>query len=74
MIAAFAVPVFLHGWGDLTEQLFIDEPDPGSFVDTILYYSWIGSIVATAFAAFYLLWQVRLGANDQRVQLDRSTS
>jgi RsiW-degrading membrane proteinase PrsW (M82 family) len=59
VIAALVVPVFLHGWGDLAEQLFIDEPDPGSFNDTMLYNSWIGSIVTTSLAAFSLLWWVR---------------
>ncbi len=64
-IAALVVPVVLHGWGNLTVQLFIDEPEPHSFDDTLLYNSWIGSIVTTVLAAFSLLWWVRCPKNDQ---------
>ena len=67
-ILALAVPLFLHGWGDFTEQLFKDEPVPGSFEDTMLFNSWIGSIVTTAFASFSLLWWVRRPMNDQELR------
>jgi RsiW-degrading membrane proteinase PrsW (M82 family) len=58
VIAAIIAPVLLHGWGDLAEQLFIDEPDPGSVDDTILYNTWIASIVATALSTVFALWWV----------------
>ena len=70
-IAALVVPVFLHGWGDLAEQLFIDEPDPGSFDDTMLYNSWIGSIVTTSLAAFSLLWWVRHPTSSKNLERSR---
>ena len=67
-VAALLVPIFLHGWGDLAEQLFQDEPNPGSFADTMLFNSWIGSIVTTAVAAFSLLWWVRRPAGEPQVE------
>jgi RsiW-degrading membrane proteinase PrsW (M82 family) len=73
-IAALIVPLFLHGWGNLAEQLFIDEPDHRSFQDTMLYNTWIGSIVTTALAAFSLLWWVRRPISDEALEESRSSS
>lgn len=70
-IAALFVPVLLHGWGNLALQLFIDEPDPGSFDDTMLYNSWIGSIVTTALAAFSMLWWVRRPTHEEQIEQSR---
>ncbi len=57
--AALIVPVALHGWGDLSEQLFKDETNRGSLEDTVLYFAWLASIVVTASSAFFLLWCLR---------------
>ncbi|TWT74399.1 PrsW family glutamic-type intramembrane protease [Allorhodopirellula solitaria] len=58
MIAAIAVPIFLHGWGDFSEQLFQDEPDHGSTRDTIEFVAWIGSITASLIASVAVLASV----------------
>ncbi len=73
-IAALVVPVVLHGWGNLTVQLFKDQPAPDSFDDTMLYNSWIGSIFTTALASVSLLWWVRRPINDQQLESSRSPS
>jgi RsiW-degrading membrane proteinase PrsW (M82 family) len=54
-ILALLVPIFLHGWGDLSEQLFRDEPNPGSAEDTVLFFAWIASVLTTALVASVLL-------------------
>ena len=64
-IVALAAPIFLHGWGDLSERLFQDEPNPGSLEDTLLFGSWIASVVTTAVVAFGVLWWVRRAESDE---------
>ncbi|WP_419580310.1 PrsW family glutamic-type intramembrane protease [Stieleria magnilauensis] len=55
IIAAVAVPVVLHGWGDFSEAVFQDEPNPGSREDTIVFQSWIMSVFVTAMTAMACL-------------------
>ncbi len=57
-IAALALPMLLHGWADLSEQLFRDETNPGSVEDSTLYFAWLASIAVTACLTFYLLWSL----------------
>ena len=69
-VLAFVVPVILHGWGDFSDQLFKDEPDPGSAEDTFLFYTWIASILTTAIATGLLLWHVRMQWNTPETSAD----
>lgn len=56
LLAALLVPLTLHGWGDLSEKLFQDEINPGSLEDTVLFSSWLASLVVTTSMAGALLW------------------
>lgn len=55
MIAALVLPILLHGWGDFSERLFQDEPNPGSTQDTVEFLTWIGSIAATFLASIFIV-------------------
>ena len=56
-IASLLVPIFLHGWGDFSEALFQDEPNPNSVEDTVLFGAWIASLLSTAALAICVLFQ-----------------
>ncbi|WP_161604728.1 PrsW family glutamic-type intramembrane protease [Roseiconus nitratireducens] len=58
LVAAWAFPVALHAWYDLSESLFQDEPHPGSSEDTMLYALWITSVFTIAVLAVWLTIQV----------------
>lgn len=55
MIAALVLPIVLHGWGDFSERLFQDEPNPGSAQDYLEFLAWIVSIAATFLASLLIV-------------------
>ena len=58
-LIALAIPVFVHGFINVTEELFRDEPEHGSLEDTVLFTLWIGALIATAVVTPYLVWKTR---------------
>ncbi len=54
-VASIGLPILLHGWGDLSEQLFKDEPKHGSTRDTLEFAAWIASITTVLIASLLVV-------------------